>query len=43
MGGKFTAIGIAIIGLVLTGIVVAIGVKAAQVAFEEIAGTSFPM
>jgi voltage-gated potassium channel len=34
--GKFMAIGIALLGLLLTGIVVAIGVKAANLAFQEI-------
>lgn len=34
--GKFIAIGIALTGLLLTGIIVAIGVKAAAIAFENI-------
>ncbi len=34
--GKFVAIGIALTGLLLTGIIVAIGVKAGQMAFETI-------
>ena len=34
--GKFGAIAIALLGLVLTGIVVALGVKAAGPAFEQI-------
>jgi len=32
--GKFAAIGIAILGLLLTGIIVALGVKAASMAFQ---------
>ena len=39
--GKFGAICIALLGLLLTGIVVAIGVKAANVAFQEIYTVSF--
>jgi len=34
--GKFAAIGIALTGLILTGIVVSIAVKASQMAFQEI-------
>ena len=34
--GKFTAIIIAFLGLIMTGIVVALGVKAGSVAFHEI-------
>jgi len=34
--GKFLAIFIALLGLVLTGIIVALGVKAATVAFQSI-------
>ena len=35
-GSKFIAIGIAFVRLLLTGIVVAIGVQAAMIAFEQI-------
>lgn len=34
--GKFIAIAIAVVGLLLTGIIVALGVKAATVAFQKI-------
>lgn len=33
---KFTAIGIALVGLLMTGIIVAIGVKAGHIAFKSI-------